>query len=99
MAAIPALSVQELVKQPIITIPQHYVRLDQQPPTDPHGGRPFPTIPIIDMNQLVYGKDFDLQLHKLHSACKDGGFFQVLQFTYIFYKLACYVHEIIIFMI
>ncbi|KAG8482225.1 hypothetical protein CXB51_026938 [Gossypium anomalum] len=78
MAAVPALSVQELVKQPIITIPQHYVRLDQQPPTVPHGGRPFPTIPIIDLNQLVYGKDFDLQLHKLHSACKDGGFFQLV---------------------
>ncbi|GMI93519.1 SENESCENCE-RELATED GENE 1, senescence-related gene 1 [Hibiscus trionum] len=73
-------SVQELVKQPIKTIPQHYVRLDHRQPvrSAPYGGRPSQMLPVIDMNQLVSGKDFDVELEKLHSTCKDWGFFQLV---------------------
>ncbi|KAK8524574.1 hypothetical protein V6N13_015594 [Hibiscus sabdariffa] len=69
-------SVQELVKQPIKTIPQHYVR--QPVPSAPYGGRPSQMLPTIDMNRLVSGKDFDVELGKLHSTCKDWGFFQLV---------------------
>ncbi|KAK9031140.1 hypothetical protein V6N11_032527 [Hibiscus sabdariffa] len=70
------LSVQELVKQPIKTIPQHYVR--QPVPSAPCGGLPSQMLPTIDMNRLVPGKDFDVELGKLHSTCKDWGFFQLV---------------------
>ncbi|TYG83366.1 hypothetical protein ES288_D01G162600v1 [Gossypium darwinii] len=70
-------SVQELVKESIITIPQHYVHLDQQHPS-PGAATPFQMLPIIDMNQLIFGEDFDLQLEKLHSTCKEWGFFQLV---------------------
>ncbi|KAB2045281.1 hypothetical protein ES319_D01G149800v1 [Gossypium barbadense] len=70
-------SVQELVKESIITIPQHYVHLDRQPPSL-GAAPPFQMLPIIDMNQLVFGEDFDLQLEKFHSTCKEWGFFQLV---------------------
>ncbi|XP_022720343.1 protein SRG1-like [Durio zibethinus] len=77
----PVVSVQELVKKPIITIPQHYVRLDdQQPdPSLPNGSRPMPMItPTIDMTRLVSGEDDDVELEKLHSTCKEWGLFQLV---------------------
>ncbi|XVE51534.1 hypothetical protein DITRI_Ditri02bG0049700 [Diplodiscus trichospermus] len=68
------ISLQELVKEPIATIPQQYVRLDQQPdPSLP----PMPIItPTIDMSQLVSGSDDELQ--KLHLTCKEWGLFQLV---------------------
>ncbi|XWS15904.1 hypothetical protein CRYUN_Cryun34aG0042500 [Craigia yunnanensis] len=74
------ISLQELVKEPIITIPQHYVRLDQQPdPSLPYGSRPLPIIiPTIDMTQLVSSTDNDAELEKLHSTCKEWGVFQLV---------------------
>ncbi|KAL4291061.1 hypothetical protein GQ457_14G008840 [Hibiscus cannabinus] len=73
-------SVQELVKEPVKTIPQHYVRSDHRRPAvpSPTGARPTQMLPIIDLNQLVSGKDSDLELQKLHSTCKDWGFFQLV---------------------
>ncbi|GMI77712.1 SENESCENCE-RELATED GENE 1, senescence-related gene 1 [Hibiscus trionum] len=72
-------SVQELVKEPVKTIPQRYVRLDhRQPVSTAHGAPPTQMLPIIDMNQLLSGKDSDLELQKLHSTCKDWGFFQLV---------------------
>ncbi|TYH88099.1 hypothetical protein ES332_D01G163900v1 [Gossypium tomentosum] len=66
-----------MMNKSIITIPQHYVRRDQQPPSS-DAAPPFQMLPIIDMNQLVFGEDFDLQLEKLHSSCKEWGFFQLV---------------------
>lgn len=77
-------SLQELVKEPILTIPQHYVRLDDQQQPDPNslpnygnGTRPLPAMitPTIDMAKLVSGVDDELE--KLHSTCKEWGLFQV----------------------
>lgn len=72
-------SLQELVKEPILTIPHHYVHLDiNQPPPPDHPNPMQPMItPTIDMAQLVSGADDDAELNKLHSICKDWGLFQV----------------------
>ncbi|EOY09844.1 Senescence-related gene 1 [Theobroma cacao] len=71
-------SVQELVKGPTITIPQQYVRLDQEPLSLSFTA-PSPPIPTIDMARLVSGDDDnDLELEKLHSTCKDWGIFQLV---------------------
>ncbi|KAJ4849965.1 hypothetical protein Tsubulata_004858 [Turnera subulata] len=75
-------SVQELAKESITNIPPRYVRLDQ----DPRNISTFPdnvpllSVPIIDLQRLdVEGDSKDsVELERLHSACKDWGFFQVL---------------------
>ncbi|XP_038706854.1 codeine O-demethylase-like [Tripterygium wilfordii] len=72
------ISVQELIKEPLMLIPQQFIRLGDQGPSKPilfdHSNL-LPTPPILDMKQLESGYE---ELHKLHSACKDWGFFQVV---------------------
>ncbi|KAK0580207.1 hypothetical protein LWI29_037998 [Acer saccharum] len=70
-------SVQELAKQPIINIPPRYLRHDQDPPILLHHTC-LPSVPIIDLKKLVAADSMDYELERLHSACKDWGFFQVI---------------------
>ncbi|CAK7357434.1 unnamed protein product [Dovyalis caffra] len=70
------LSVQELIKEPIISVPQQYVHLDQQKPTFSACTDPLPTLPTVDLNLLVSLDTTNLELEKLHSTCKEWGFFQ-----------------------
>ncbi|KAM1154104.1 hypothetical protein ACFX2I_036453 [Malus domestica] len=77
------LSVIETAKEPLTSVPQCYVRLQQEPTpselSDDNKGT-FRSIPTIDMTKLVKGEtsDFANQLEKLHSACKDWGIFQLV---------------------
>lgn len=69
-------SVQELAKEPITHIPSRYVRDDQDPlivSDEPS----HPTVPVIDLQRLVVEDSMVSELERLHSACKDWGFFQV----------------------
>ncbi|XWS65159.1 hypothetical protein CRYUN_Cryun05aG0067900 [Craigia yunnanensis] len=73
------ISVQELVKLgPTITIPQQFVRLNQEPSSLSFTSTPLPATPTIDMSRLVSGVDENLELQKLHSTCKDWGIFQLV---------------------
>jgi hypothetical protein len=76
----PAPSVMELItKEPLTAVPRKYIRLDQQPIALSHGAGPLPTVPTIDMKNLVLGEEAtDLELEKLHVSCKDWGIFQVV---------------------
>ena len=90
-------SVQELTKEPLIAVPQSYVRVDDdhlQPPNDL--SEKTTNIPIIDMNKLVnIGEATDLgdELEKLHITCQEWGIFQVIpnplksQFYFVFINL------------
>lgn len=70
-------SVQELVKNSLSTVPFRYVRPDQDPPFEFADASA--QIPVIDMHKLLFSNNFkDSELDKLHHACKDWGFFQVL---------------------
>ncbi|XVE71546.1 hypothetical protein DITRI_Ditri10aG0159600 [Diplodiscus trichospermus] len=64
--------VQELARKPSTKIPPRYVRTDEDPvvlsDTDS-----LPQIPIIDMQKL-----FSQELEQLHQACKEWGFFQLI---------------------
>ena len=71
-------SVQELVKEPITKVPPRYVRLDQDPPIISRPLSSLPEVPVIDMARLSSENSADHELEKLHLACKDWGFFQVL---------------------
>ena len=68
-------SVLELAKQPLAKIPLRYKRADQDPPmvSDDSG----PSVPVVDLHRLAVGDSAASELDKLHSACKEWGFFQV----------------------
>ncbi|XP_010273388.1 PREDICTED: protein SRG1-like [Nelumbo nucifera] len=68
--------VQELAKQHLVIVPPRYVR-SQHPPiiSNPDS---IPTIPVIDMQSLLSEESMDSELSRLHAACKDWGFFQLV---------------------
>ncbi|KAI3968601.1 hypothetical protein MKW92_028131 [Papaver armeniacum] len=74
-------SVQELAKQSLAEIPPRYIRNDLEPLTN-LSGLPLIdlTIPVIDFQNLLSPEPLigDLELEKLNSACKEWGFFQLV---------------------
>ncbi|KAJ7978989.1 Protein SRG1-like [Quillaja saponaria] len=59
-----------------LTVPLLYVRFDQDPPIISKTTC-LPEVPIIDLTKL-FSEDYkDFELEKLHSACKNWGFFQI----------------------
>lgn len=77
-------SVQELVRENITEIPHRYIRTSSSLHNheDHHCDTNY-TIPIISIQNLLSEESIlaHSELNKLHSACKDWGFFQVL-YTY-----------------
>ncbi|KAI3717348.1 hypothetical protein L1987_68915 [Smallanthus sonchifolius] len=71
-------SVQELAKEQLLEVPPRYVRTGQEPvltsclPSVAH------EVPIIDMHRLVSMDSAGSELERLHLACKDWGFFQLI---------------------
>lgn len=81
-------SVQELAKKPLTYVPERYVRPDQDPPSAvSHEMASMMELPIINMQSLPVSTDSmesSPELRRLHCACEDWGFFQVMHtFTYI----------------
>ncbi|KAJ7942781.1 2-oxoglutarate (2OG) and Fe(II)-dependent oxygenase superfamily protein [Quillaja saponaria] len=70
----------QFTKKPMKKIPENYIRPEQEPSTLSHGTHPLPTIPIIDMNYLSLQGDAadNFELEKMHSKCKEWGFFQLV---------------------
>ncbi|MCL7024172.1 hypothetical protein MKW94_015361 [Papaver nudicaule] len=71
-------SVQELAKQSLPEVPARYIRKDE----DPGGVSSVidQTVPVIDLQNLLSPEPIiqELELEKLDSACKEWGFFQVV---------------------
>ncbi|RDX65823.1 Protein SRG1, partial [Mucuna pruriens] len=67
--------VKELAKQPIIEVPERYVRPNQDPPILSNTTS-FPPVPVIDLHKLL--SQDAIQLENLHHACKEWGFFQII---------------------
>lgn len=72
-------NVQELAKQTLAAVPPRYIRDDIENQSY-NSSMLLPQIPIIDMKKLLQIGDDD-ELKKLHLACKDWGFFQVIYFN------------------
>ncbi|XWS73011.1 hypothetical protein CRYUN_Cryun02cG0089300 [Craigia yunnanensis] len=64
--------VQELAKKPLEKVPPRYVRTDEDPAvlSDTNS---LPQVPVIDMQKL-----FSEELEQLQHACKEWGFFQLI---------------------
>ncbi|KAF3641868.1 putative 2-oxoglutarate/Fe(II)-dependent dioxygenase [Capsicum annuum] len=67
-------SVQELAKQKLTNIPDRYVRPGKVSLPVSAGS----TVPVIDVQKLISGDSMDSELQKLHSACQQWGFLQVI---------------------
>lgn len=78
--------VQELAKEPLVTVPPRYIRLDQDQPIIADDG-PVSEIPVIDMQRLLgqESMDSDSELAKLHFASKEWGFFQVRVYIHFYF--------------
>ncbi|KAG2684881.1 hypothetical protein I3760_10G096500 [Carya illinoinensis] len=75
------LSVMELTKKRLTTIPHNYICPDQEPilsGLSQDCDATLPTVPTIDMEKLVIGETIDIELDKLHSVCKAWGLFQLV---------------------
>ncbi|KAJ0082960.1 hypothetical protein Patl1_10299 [Pistacia atlantica] len=72
------LSVQELIKDPNITVPNDYFRPNQEPPKLLNGNDHFPAIPTIDLERLVSEERSEFELEKLEATCKEWGIFQLV---------------------
>ena len=74
--AAPVQSIQELIKASIPAVPQPFI-LDETHPPILSASTPPPLLPTIDMKHLITMETADSELEKLHSTCKEWGFFQV----------------------
>ncbi|PON61012.1 Oxoglutarate/iron-dependent dioxygenase [Trema orientale] len=75
--SIPVPSVQEIVRNDSQNVPERFVKDHEDRPTeDSFFHSDFPNIPIIDFSLLIKG-DAE-QLNKLDFACKELGFFQIV---------------------
>ncbi|XP_027361945.1 protein SRG1-like [Abrus precatorius] len=68
-------SVHELAKQPITEVPEQYLRPNQDSPIISNSDT-LPQIPVIDLSKLL--SEDVTELEKLDHACKEWGFFQVI---------------------
>ncbi|XP_044478797.1 protein SRG1-like [Mangifera indica] len=71
-------SLQELIKDPNITVPNNYYRPDQEPLKLLNGNDNFPATPTIDLERLVSKEHTELELEKLEATCKEWGIFQLV---------------------
>ncbi|XP_010459259.1 PREDICTED: protein SRG1-like [Camelina sativa] len=73
-------SVQEMVEEKMITtVPPRYVRYDHEDKTEVLDDSGLSTeIPIIDMKRLCASTAVDSEIEKLDFACKEWGFFQLV---------------------
>ncbi|KAK7399887.1 hypothetical protein VNO78_11081 [Psophocarpus tetragonolobus] len=71
--------VEEIAKEGLKSVPERYVRRQDERPIL-STSTPLPEIPVIDLSKLLSEdlKSKTPQLEKLHSACKEWGFFQLI---------------------
>ncbi|KAF3642577.1 hypothetical protein T459_05226 [Capsicum annuum] len=68
-------SVQELAKQHLTNNPDRYVHPGQESQAVSAIRE---AVPVIDAQKLISGDSMDSELQKLHSACQQWGFLQVM---------------------
>ncbi|KAG9448161.1 hypothetical protein H6P81_014289 [Aristolochia fimbriata] len=76
--SLPVPSVQEMVKESTDSVPLRYLHLDQEPPASRLEGVSLPAIPVIDLQKLLRHESMADELERLNSACKEWGFFQLI---------------------
>ncbi|XP_061367074.1 oxoglutarate-dependent flavonoid 7-O-demethylase 1-like [Gastrolobium bilobum] len=77
LTSLPVPFVQEIAKETLTGVPERYVRSQHERPILSNN-IPLPQIPVIDFSKLLSHDLKDSELEKLHSACKEWGFFQLI---------------------
>ncbi|KAK4421122.1 protein SRG1 [Sesamum alatum] len=78
-SSLPVPIVQELAKEKLTTVPPRYVRPDQyQQRILPTLKSSYSQIPVIDMQKFSDIYTVESELHALHNACQEWGFFQLI---------------------
>jgi len=80
----PVPFVQELAKEALTKVPDRYVRPHHDRPILSSTTTPLPQLPVIDLSKLLSHDLNEPELKKLHYACKEWGFFQVLLNSYCY---------------
>lgn len=70
-------NVQELSRKQLETVPEEYVRSEEDRPTV-KSPTPDSSIPIIDLKNLLDNNHSEEEMLKLHMACEEWGFFQLI---------------------
>ncbi|KAL5774124.1 hypothetical protein ACOSP7_011681 [Xanthoceras sorbifolium] len=70
--------VQELAKKPLTSVPPRYVRPHDEDASVISLNSSSSQIPVIDIQKLLSADFSDSELQKLHHACKEWGFFQLI---------------------
>ncbi|KAL5716453.1 hypothetical protein ACHQM5_018141 [Ranunculus cassubicifolius] len=70
-------SVQQLAKKSMVTPPSRYIRSDLEAPII-SSITSIGEVPVIDMQKLLEEDDAGVELERLHLACKEWGFFQLV---------------------
>uniref|UniRef100_A0A7N0U2Q1 Fe2OG dioxygenase domain-containing protein n=1 Tax=Kalanchoe fedtschenkoi TaxID=63787 RepID=A0A7N0U2Q1_KALFE len=73
--SLKVVSVQELAKERLAEIPLRYIRPGLEPAA---AAGPELQVPLIDMQKLLSDEFKQAELLKLHTACADWGFFQII---------------------
>ncbi|KAK8302293.1 hypothetical protein V6Z12_D04G077200 [Gossypium hirsutum] len=74
--SLPVPSIQEIVRSEFQLVPQRYIHENKDGPIISEDLADSLEIPVIDFSFLAKGDEDEVQ--KLHLACKDWGFFQVI---------------------
>ncbi|RDX83231.1 Protein SRG1, partial [Mucuna pruriens] len=73
------LSVQELIKKPLTSVPLRYVtQLHNHEPSAVQAGTFSHAIPTFSLKKLIHGEATETELEKLNSACSNWGFIQLV---------------------
>ncbi|KAF5798194.1 putative thebaine 6-O-demethylase [Helianthus annuus] len=76
--SLPVPNVQELAKEPLTRVPSRYIRPNQDSPIISSLPSSRPQVPVIDMERLSSQDYVHLEVEKLHLACREWGFFQLI---------------------
>ncbi|KAK4361273.1 hypothetical protein RND71_020225 [Anisodus tanguticus] len=71
-------NVQELAKQQLAAVISRYIHDDIEKLVLSCSAILLPQVPVIDMERLLDNGDDDSELQRLHFACKEWGFFQLV---------------------
>ncbi|XP_019162030.1 PREDICTED: protein SRG1-like isoform X1 [Ipomoea nil] len=74
-SSLPVPNVQQLAKENPTLVPTRYIRDDIESPAASYSTS---GVPVIDLQKLLREDSGDSELHKLHFACRDWGFFQLI---------------------
>ncbi|GKU92972.1 hypothetical protein SLEP1_g6621 [Rubroshorea leprosula] len=77
-SSLPVPCIQELVKELDTAIPPRYIRPEQQQQQIVSDADSMLKIPVIDMQSLLSGGSMEAELAKLDFACREWGFFQLV---------------------